>query len=131
MAVFLSALVFALIFNGILYATADTSERVPFFTTLPALFLPLWALALWLPPFGPTLFGVMWLELFVLGLLLSLFIAAVTSAVVPRAPVDEFGQNVARVGARGRVNAFLWIFAAGILILIAAGYVEPEIDWAH
>jgi len=90
-----------------------------------------WAMALWVRPMGPALWGVYWLPYLVFGGLIALLIAAAAPA----------GERPRRSGPRGRgtdaatseqieaastvvaVGTFVWIALALLLAIIAIGYL--------
>lgn len=79
MDIILPVLIFATIFTIIL-AVGYERERdlvgIGFYFVL--IFLPLWVLALAIPPMGPIYLGIAWFDIFIMALLISLFIGAAT-----------------------------------------------------
>ncbi|MCH2535008.1 MAG: hypothetical protein MK008_11250 [Bdellovibrionales bacterium] len=79
MDIIIPVLIFAVIFTLILSAGYERERDyvgLGFFFLL--LFLPLWVLALAIPPMGPVYAGIAWFDIFIMAILISLFIAAAT-----------------------------------------------------
>lgn len=85
------------------------------------LFLAIWAAGLWLQPFGPTAWGVSWVPLVIVGLVVSLLIAA-TSPPRPGkdgAKTEVVGESVAEAA----LNAFFWMLLLVLVVVIIASLV--------
>ncbi len=81
-------------------------------------FLAIWAGAVWIQPWGPVLYGVPWLSMFLIGLFVALLILSLTpdrSSRVRSEVVDEMKE----VKVNGTVfTVFFWILCIGLLIAI-------------
>lgn len=88
------------------------------------IFLTAWAGGRWVRPFGPPLFGVIWLPYLIMGLIALLLIAAAAPP-PPRArgrsaAPPPLEADAATVGAG--LSLFFWVILAVLLVVILAGY---------
>ncbi len=84
------------------------------------IFLATWAGGLWLPEFGPAIWGVAWMTFLIVGAIFAFLVTALTSAASPYRPpqLDNPHAASAERGDRIAINIFLWILLAGLLIVI-------------
>ncbi len=82
-----------------------------------------WMAALWAEPIGPPLWGVAWLPIFWMALLLALLLAAATPPPpsVPAAPPTEGERKAAATAVA--LGVFFWILLIGLLITVVVGYL--------
>lgn len=128
----LTAVFFAFLFGLIL--TAVLGRRGPgrgegFLFFFLILFLFVWAGGIWLPPFGPLLWGVSWLNF----LFLALFIMLLLAAVIPssRRPPRNKRELVEKIREEKMVEEavgitigyFFWIMVIFLIISIITRYV--------
>jgi NADH:ubiquinone oxidoreductase subunit 6 (subunit J) len=87
------------------------------------LMLAMWAGGAWLPPWGPVWNGTSWLNLLMIGLLVSLLILAVTAPKRrPRSP-QEAAEQAEESAVVGTVfGIFFWILFMGLLVAALVQY---------
>ena len=106
----------------------DRSAILVFFLML---FLPLWGLAVWMPPVGPLYYGIAWLQMIVWATLIVLFMAAVMPPrYYRRRKLNVLTAAEQREWARG-VGVFFWFFGLVTLTLIVIGYIYSDAFVAH
>ncbi len=117
----LIALVVALIFAAILVYGLDRRAPGPmagflFFAAI--LLLSVWAGSVWIEPIGPELWGVPWLMMLLVGMIVALIIAAVAGpvAVEPTAPDQE---GIAPPTSAGWGCGLLFWMVCAILVVAA------------
>jgi len=117
------ALLLSLIFIGAFRTRGPWGSFALFFLII---FLAAWAGSIWIQPVGPLLWGVAWVPILAVALLMALLLAAVThrgiaedikSEPVPETPPPEEVAVVAAIGL------FFWIFIMGLLLVIIIGYL--------
>jgi len=121
-ALFFAALLTA-VFFGIFRTRGPWSSLVLF---LLVVFLASWAGGAWLSPFGPVLWGSSFLPFLLVGLLISLLLAAV-------APSEKAESTVELVNTRERprerataltaLSVFFWILIGVFVVVIVSRYV--------
>lgn len=96
--------------------------------TLLVLLPLLWLALIWLPPAGPTLFGVYWLSPLLIGLLVVFLLgaAAPTPRRLRRGEEPRAGQDqIETAGATAIfVDAMFWLFFLAALALLAVGLLR-------
>jgi hypothetical protein len=89
--------------------------------------LATWAGGLWLAPFGPTIFDVAWAPFLLVGLIVSLLMAAVVPAARPPEVAHTHREAVAEARAEqaaiATFSVFLWILIFSLIVIIALGYI--------
>jgi hypothetical protein len=86
------SLAIALILTAILVYGFDRRAPGPlagFLFFLVMLFLTVWVGSLWIEPIGPELYGIPWLAMLVIGLLVTLIITAVTAPAPEDLPAPD------------------------------------------
>lgn len=130
----LSVVLFAILISALFYYALKV--RGPwgnFWVFFLILVLSIWAASLWIRPIGPTIYGVSWVPLFFIGLLIAILLAAIpTSQTRPqekieqKRPVDESKMKKSRDLDRSEVSLgwVFWLFVAILLIIIIVGYAN-------
>ena len=128
---FLLLLVFALLLSSVLAwgfgwrhpARADAVGTAALFLFLILLF-SMWAGAAWIPPWGPLVFGTPWLELLLIGLLVSLLVLAIGTPARRPHTLHEAAEEAREEAAVGTAfGVFFWALLAFFLVAIVAGYL--------
>jgi hypothetical protein len=79
-----------------------------------------WVAAQWARPIGPSVWGVTWLPIFWMALLIALLLAAATP---PRPRAADPPVSAEEATAAAAVGVFLWILLLGLLIAVVVGYI--------
>ena len=118
------ALLFTAVFSGI-FQNRGPWASIPLFFII--IFLSTWAIGAWLSPFGPGLWGGFWLPYFLMGLVVSLLLAASVVSGTKRETTIELVDTKARAKERKlaltTLGVFFWILVAVLIILITARYL--------
>ena len=88
------------------------------------LMFAMWAGGAWLPPWGPLWYGIPWLNLLFVGLLVSLLVLAIATPVRrPRTSREavEQAEEAAVVGTA--FGLFFWVLMVGLLIAVVVRYL--------
>lgn len=95
------------------------------------LFLPIWALALWIPAVGPMWYGVAWLDYIAFALILTFFILAISPAKYRN---RHFQKNITSInrsdetyGNEATLRSYsfaFWGFIAFVILAIILGSVS-------
>lgn len=119
------AVVLTLLFSSLFRSSGPWNN---FWINAIILFLVLWGVGLWLAPVGPVYYGVAWVDLLVVGLLLALLLAATEEAGRRRyrqypagEEVDIVAESKKEAGATALFGVFFWIFVVFSLVIILAG----------
>ena len=116
------ALVLSFIFIAAFRTRGPWGSIVLFFLLI---FLAAWAGSVWIQPVGPVLWGVAWVPMLVLALLMGLLLAAVTHRGVKESlksksiAEDPDPEHVVTAVA---IGTFFWLLILGILLVIIIGY---------
>ncbi len=86
------------------------------------LFLGSWAGGVWLTPFGPSAWGVVWLPFVLTGFIVALVLIAVVPRHRPRNEEQAEEQADIEVGTPGIVGVAFWILIIALVISIVAHY---------
>jgi hypothetical protein len=78
------------------------------------LFPGMWAASIWMTPMGPVLYNIFWVPQLIIGLLITLLLAAATP--------HTGGRKV--VQGRSALSAFFWLFIASLFALIIYGIID-------
>lgn len=119
--VYVSALIIAL-FVLLLFSPryAKGASIVPIFVFFLVLFLAGLASRYWITPFGPVLWGVAWLPMFLVIVVVALLFAS-PSPYKRKKSIEENTLEEASV-----VGALIWILLAVLVGLVIAGaYINP------
>ena len=93
-----------------------------------------WMAALWARPIGPPVYGVAWLPILCVGLVLALLMAAATPPREHRidrgspedldhpSTADQPRGDTAEVARAVTLSMFFWIMILGLLVAIVVGY---------
>lgn len=79
-----------------------------------------WAGVVWLPPWGPVFLGTPWLNILLLGVLVSLLILGISAPPGPHSRREE-DRDLAAVGAT--FGLFFWILIMSLLVAIIVSYI--------
>lgn len=82
------------------------------------IFLATWAGQLWLRPFGPVSFGVVWVPLIVV----SLFFGLLIMALVPPRSLNSKAEASDKAGIA--IGTFFWIILLVLILSLAVGYYK-------
>lgn len=91
--------------------------------------LPLWALAVWFPPFGPSHLGIPWVQIICLALVVAMLALAIhksTERKTRENKIDNYKYQTAF-----STDAILVVFAVLALVSIVLGYTLTESITAH
>lgn len=82
-----------------------------------------WAGGIWFSALGPTLWGVHWLPFFIVGLIVSLLLAAAMPSIPPDTTVQfvEKGKEP-EVKKRMMLSVYFWLMVFCLAILIVTRY---------
>jgi hypothetical protein len=125
------ALIVALLFAAML--VYGFGRRAPgpmsgFLFFVAMLFFVVWAGSVWITPIGPDLWGIPWVSMFAIGLIVAMIIAAV-AAPVPAEPTAPEEEGVAPPASAGwGCGILFWLTIAVLLTAAVARYtwvVEP------
>ena len=122
MEIFFTILFFSLLFTGTITVWFEKEKNyrgIGIFFILT--FLPVWALALLLPPVGPVYAGIAWLDIFIMALLISLFIGAATPPhyyKIKKQDVTDVDYALKYDHFSRSTSLFFWAFVTGLLFLI-------------
>ena len=84
-----------------------------------------WAGGVWLPPFGPVLWGAYWMPFVLTAVIVGLLLLALVPARRPRTRREAIIQQAKEeTAARTTLDFFLWILVLGLLIAIIVRYVK-------
>jgi hypothetical protein len=83
------------------------------------IFLATWTGQLWIPPFGPSAWGVSWVPLIVVAVFFTLLVVALTTDPVLRRPA---GDDVPEQSVFLALGVFLWVVLIIFIIAIITGY---------
>jgi len=86
------------------------------------LFLGSWAGGVWLTPFGPTAWGIIWLPFVLTGFIVALVLLAVVPNRRPRNVDEAEEQADLQAGTEGIVGVTFWILIIALIISIVAHY---------
>lgn len=130
----LSVLLFAILISALFYyALKVRGPWGSFWVFFLILLLSIWAASLWIRPIGPTFYGVSWVPLFFIGLLIAILLAAIPTSetrpqekVEQKKPVDESKMKRRRDLDRsaGSVGWVFWLFVVILLVFIIVGYAS-------
>ena len=127
MIVFVIALVLSLLFAGP-FAWRRPGQRVfwgnAFFLFLVFFFIS-WAGGVWLPPFGPVLWGVYWAPFVLTAFIVGLLLLALIPPRLPRTRREATIQRAKEeMAVKTALDFFLWTLVSGLLIAIIVRYVK-------
>jgi hypothetical protein len=121
----LSVVLAALLVGVLGWRRPGRAEALPAAVFLLAvLFLGMWAGILWVDPVGPVAWGVPWVPLVIIGVVLSLVLAVTIPS--RRPPPGEEVRIVPdkTTPAERTLGMFSWILLAVLLIVVVAGYLR-------
>lgn len=90
------------------------------------IFLAAWAAHLWINPFGPMIFGVSVVPIFIVGLIFA-FVLAATAAQPVAAPVSQQGAEESEVASTA-IGVFFWVLLILLVAAIAIGYYRLPVE---
>ncbi|WP_017732017.1 hypothetical protein [Nafulsella turpanensis] len=123
--VILTAVAIALIFYFVLKVKGPWGN---FWTFFVVLFLSIWAASLWVSPFGPVYWGIAWIPLLFIGIIVALLLSAMPSppantetsasdnGMDENASRKDFGIGVATL------SGIFWMFLVILLVAVVIGY---------
>jgi hypothetical protein len=122
------AFLLALLFSGL---TKGAGPKSHFWALFVIFGLSIWVASIWLTPAGPIWYGVAWVDLLVIGLLLVLLVGAASGAgrypTVSRSSyseeeeVDLVAESKKDTTAITMFGVFFWIFVASLVALAIIG----------
>lgn len=121
----IGAIVVALIIGAIFYYGFKSSGPWgTFWAFFLVLFFIIWIAALATDPYGPVYWGIAWFDLFIIGLLFALLLAAATPTRADRSKYREYYTTTpeAEEEAAGKtaVAIGIWFWAMIILFIVIA-----------
>jgi len=133
---FLLDLVIALLIGLLLVLlfSALLRDRVPWGSVwifLLIVFLVTWAGGIWIGPFGPTIFDVAWLPFLIVGIFITVLLAAtVPPQSAPTKPKKETIEHVRRSepaqSALSGLTQFFWLALVFTIVVIVLAYTIPN-----
>jgi hypothetical protein len=121
----LLALIVALLFAVILvygFGRRAAGPMSGFLFFFGLLFFAVWAGSVWITPIGPELWGVPWMTMMIVGLVVAMIIAAVAAPVSPE-PTAPDEDGIAPPGAAGwGCGILFWLTIAVLLVAAVARY---------
>lgn len=95
-----------------------------FWTFFLVIFFGIWIAALWVNPVGPIYWGVAWLDLIFVGILLALILAAASPLKKKDFEDPEAKVTTERYNHTGAVvGAFFWIMLLFFVLAVIAGFI--------
>ncbi len=99
-----------------------------FWTFFAIVFLAVWAADIWVTPFGPYWFGINWFPPLVVGVLITLLLAATTPSKRGKRkeggmhpPATKFETEVVGI----TLGVFFWLLLSFFIISIILGLLKP------
>ncbi|MDX1667309.1 MAG: hypothetical protein R3350_08770 [Saprospiraceae bacterium] len=124
---FFIAVILALLFSTILGNRGPWNN---FWILLLILFLIMWGASLWFNPVGPMWYGVAWLDLVFIGLIVALLLAAAGEAnarggtkIAESEEVDLTREAKQDRAAITMFGIFFWLFVAALTATIVVGLI--------
>ncbi len=121
----LMALVVAVVFAAILvygFGRRAPGPMAGFLFFVAILFFSVWAGAVWITPIGPEIWGVPWMTMLLVGLIIAMIIGAV-AAPVPAEPTAPDQEGIAPPSSAGwGCGLLFWLTIAVLLIAAVARY---------
>jgi hypothetical protein len=115
-----TALLFTFVFRRGLKRPGPWSSWLPFFLVL---LLAGWAGGLWISPVGPVFMGIYWLPIVMIGLLVSLLLAAASLPTRQRPKVETISEvKEQEAMTQKALDAFFWILLVSLLAAVVLGY---------
>jgi uncharacterized protein YybS (DUF2232 family) len=118
-AAIISGVVFTAIFAIGFRRGGPWSSLPPFFIIV---FLGAWAGALWLKPLGPAVFGVSWLNFLLVGLFVSLVLAAAEPCPAPIYYKKRGQKQPDEASALATLDVFFWLLVILLAVAVVWGY---------
>ncbi len=112
--------VFTLIFAVGVAGSRKWDNILGFFAVI---FLVGWTASIWVIPYEPLLFGLSWLPILILTLIVSLLLSAILTPYYPKVEA-KMGEEREKVGGT-LIGTFFWIVVFILIISIIVGYVLP------
>lgn len=129
---FIAHFLFALIFTLVLIALFASAfdNRGPWDSVLAffiVLLLATWAGGAWIYPFGPVLWGGVWMPFLVMAVIVAVLLAAAVppdrSRYGPPEQIDPEREEAAALAVLGTLGFFFWILVVFLIIAIVAAYL--------
>lgn len=120
----------ALIFSLIFAALRNHGPWNNFWLFLIVMFLGLFAVSLWFPPVGPVWYGIAWLDLLLVGLVLALLLGAAGESRDrsyirnEKGEVDIVAESKRESGAMTLAGILFWVFILALVISIVVGIMR-------
>lgn len=96
-----------------------------FWLSFLVIFLGIWAAGLWIRPVGPVVYGVAWVPLFFVGMLITALLASFAPAANDEEDIaidQEKAKKKEREKNAGAVGLIFWLFILITIISIVLGY---------
>lgn len=110
------------------YGLKKTGPWGSLWTFLLVLFLGIFMAAIWIVPIGPIWYGAAWFDLFIIGILLALVLAAATPTSNEQRRAAFKQSDVVDEKARGdsaiALGGFFWLMIILFVIIIGIGFVR-------
>jgi hypothetical protein len=124
---FWANVLFALFIAAIVAALATAGLRRPGpwgsgFWLFLVIFLGTWAVVSWMEPAGPLFWGVAWVPMLLVALLIGLVLAAASPPAVGRRTVTTEEEHAAESVAVAVVGGFFWIVVIALFIAAIAAW---------
>ena len=129
LALLIGLLLAVVLFWGLGRRGAGPMAGFLFYVTI--LFLSAWVGSVWIQPIGPEFWGIPWVAMILIGLIVALIIAAVTSP-EPREPTAPDQEGVTPPTATGwGCGLMFWMLTAIMVMAVIARYTwfaAPVLD---
>lgn len=115
----ITAFIFAFLFT--LIFTLGLRRKGPwanFWLFFVIVFLAVLAGGLWMTPAGPAVWGVNWLPMFIIALLVSLLLAASTPVERPRTMTEAMRRAEEEDAVVAVLGIFFWVMIIGFIVII-------------
>lgn len=112
----------ALVVGGMFYY--GLKKRGPwgsFWTFLLVVFVGIWLAVVWVDPVGPVWYGAAWFDLFFVGIIFALLLAAATPSATKEQRMHQRSGSDDKEVRKTAISAFFWIMLFFILVAIIIG----------
>lgn len=125
----LAIVIFALVIGSLFFfGFKRTGPWGSFWSFILILFLGMWIVDIWVSPYGPQYYGIAWLDLLLVGLLLAFLLAAATpTTYVPPEGRDITDAELVKIQQREMsrwptaIGVFFWIMLLFFISLVLIG----------
>ncbi len=103
---------------------SEEAAGISFLFLFLILIFGIWAVIAWLPPWGPVLYGIPWLSMIAVGILIALLVLAIAvPGRPPRTPTEAAAEAESEAAAAAVFGLFFWLLLIGLIIAVIVSYV--------